>query len=105
MLRPLGEGGQRSLVGSFCLAEWGIRRIVSPGSGEEDHAKLPVHTADELKHVRMESCDSCRTFIKTVDMTKVGRAELSVDEMAPIPLDIWAERQGYVKLQCNLLQL
>jgi formate dehydrogenase maturation protein FdhE len=25
--------------------------------------------------------------------------------MASIPLDLWAQKQGYTKLQCNLLQL
>ena len=105
VLRPLGDGGQRSLVCSFCLAEWEFRRIVCPGCGEENHAKLPVYTAEELKHVRVEACDSCRSYIKTVDMTKSGRAEPIVDEMASIPLDLWAEKQGYTKLQLNLLQL
>ncbi len=105
VLRPLGDGGQRSLVCSFCLAEWEFRRIVCPACGEENHAKLPVYTADELKHVRVEACDSCRSYIKTVDMTKSGRAEPVVDEMAAIPLDLWAAEQGYAKLQLNLLQL
>lgn len=105
VLRPLGDGGQRSLVCSFCLAEWEFRRIVCPGCGEENHAKLPVYTAEELQHVRVEACDSCRSYIKTVDMTKSGRAEPIVDEMASIPLDLWAQKQGYAKLQPNLLQL
>jgi FdhE protein len=105
VLRPLGDGGQRCLVCSFCLAEWEFRRIVCPGCGEENHAKLPVYTAEELKHVRVEACDSCRSYIKTVDMTKSGLAEPIVDEMASIPLDLWAQKQGYAKLQCNLLQL
>jgi len=105
VLRPLGDGGQRSLVCSFCLAEWEFRRIVCPGCGEENHAKLPVYTAEELKHVRVEGCDSCRSYIKTVDLTKSGLAEPIVDEMASIPLDLWAQKQGYAKLQCNLLQL
>ncbi len=105
VLRPLGDGGQRSLVCSFCLAEWEFRRIVCPGCGEEDHAKLPVYTAEELKHVRVEACDSCRIYIKTVDMTKSGLAEPVVDEMASIPLDVWAQQHGYAKLQVNLLQM
>jgi len=105
VLRPLGDGGQRSLVCSFCLAEWEFRRIVCPGCGEENPAKLPVYTAEELVHVRVEACDSCRSYIKTVDMTKSGRAEPIVDEMASIPLDLWAQKQGYTKLQSNLLQL
>ena len=67
--------------------------------------KLPVYTAEELKHVRVEACDICRSYIKTVDMTKSGRAEPIVDEMASIPLDLWAQGQGCTKLQPNLLQL
>jgi FdhE protein len=105
VLRPLGDGGQRFLVCSFCLAEFEFRRIVCPGCGEENHAKLAVYTAEELKHVRVEVCDSCRTYIKTVDMTKSGLAEPIVDEMASIPLDLWAQKQGYKKLRSNLLQL
>jgi FdhE protein len=105
ILRPLGDGGQRSLVCSFCLAEWEFRRIVCPGCGEENHAKLPVYTAEELQHVRVEACDSCRCYIKTVDMTKSGLAEPVVDEIAALPLDLWAQKQGYTKLQSNLLQL
>ena len=105
VLRPLGDGGQRSLVCSFCLAEWEFRRIVCPGCGEENPAKLPVFTAEELKHVRVESCDGCRSYIKTVDLTKSGRGDPVVDEMAAIPLDLWAQKQGYTKLQTNLMQL
>jgi formate dehydrogenase maturation protein FdhE len=37
-------------------------------------------------------------------MTKSGRAEPTVDEIASIPLDLWAQKQGYEKLQSNLMQ-
>lgn len=105
VLRPLGEGGQRSLICSFCLGEWEFRRIVCPGCGEEDPAKLPVYTAEQLQHVRVEACDSCKSYIKTVDLTKSGLGEPVVDEMASVPLDLWAGEHGYSKLQVNLLQM
>jgi FdhE protein len=105
VLRPLGDGGQRSLVCSFCLGEWEFRRIVCPGCGEEDHSKLPVYTAEEFEHVRVECCDSCRNYIKTVDLTRNGLADPVVDEIASVPLDLWAQRQGYTKLQVNLMLL
>ncbi len=105
VLRPLGDGGQRSLVCSFCLGEWEFRRIVCPGCGEEDHAKLPVYTAEEFEHVRVECCDSCRQYIKTVDLTRNGLADPVVDEIASIPLDLWAQEHGYAKLQVNLMLL
>ncbi|MGB9204339.1 MAG: formate dehydrogenase accessory protein FdhE [Terriglobales bacterium] len=105
VLRPLGDGGQRSLICSFCLGEWEFRRIVCPGCGEEEHSKLPVYTAEEFKHVRVECCDTCRNYIKTVDLTRNGLADPVVDEMASIPLDLWAQKQGYTKLQVNLMLL
>lgn len=105
VLRPLGEGSQRSLICSFCLAEWEFRRIVCPACGEEDPLKLPVYAAEELQHVRVEACDSCKCYIKTVDLTKSGLGEPVVDEMASVALDLWASEHGYAKLQVNLLQL
>ncbi len=105
VLRPLGDGGMRSLVCSFCLAEWDFRRIVCPACGEEDHKKLSVYTAEQFDHVRVDGCESCRCYLKTVDMTKTGLAEPVVDEIATIPLDLWAQNEGYSKLQTNLMQL
>ena len=105
VLRQRGDGGQRSLMCSFCLAEWEFRRIVCAGCGEEDYTKLPVYTAAELEHVRVECCDNCKLYIKTVDLTKNGLAEPVVDELAAVPLDLWAQEHGYAKLQPNLMQL
>ena len=105
VLRQLGDGGQRCLICSFCLAEWPFRRIVCAGCGEENHAKLPVYTAAELEHVRVECCDTCKSYLKTVDLTKNGLAEPVVDEIATIPLDLWAQEHGYLKLQPNILQM
>jgi formate dehydrogenase accessory protein FdhE len=105
VLRALGDGGKRSLVCSFCLAEWEFRRIVCPGCGEENHSKLPVYTAADFEHIRVECCDSCQRYLKTVDLTKSGLAEPLVDEIASVPLDLWAQEHGYRKLQSNLMQL
>jgi FdhE protein len=63
VLRPQGDGGQRSLICSFCLNEWEFRRILCPACGEENHGKLPVYTAEEFPHVRVECCDACRCYI------------------------------------------
>ncbi len=104
VLRQQGDGGSRSLMCSFCLAEWQFRRIVCPSCAEENSAKLPVFTAEEFPFVRLECCDSCRSYMKTVDLTKNGLAEPLVDEIAAVPLDLWAQERGYAKLQPNLLQ-
>jgi formate dehydrogenase maturation protein FdhE len=43
--------------------------------------------------------------LKTVDLTKDGLAVPLVDEIAAIPLDLWAQEHGYTKLKTNLMQL
>ena len=103
ILRPQGDGGRRNLLCGFCLSEWEFRRIVCPGCGQEDHAKLPVYTAETFPYIRVECCDACQTYIKSIDLTKNGLAEPLVDELASVPLDLWAQERGYAKLHPNLL--
>jgi formate dehydrogenase accessory protein FdhE len=103
VLRQLGDGARRNLVCSFCLAEWEFRRIVCPGCGQEDHAKLPVYTAETFPYIRVECCDACHTYIKSVDLTKNGLADPIVDELASVPFSLWAQEHGYAKLYPNLL--
>jgi FdhE protein len=103
ILRPQGDGGRRSLLCGVCLTEWEFRRIVCAGCGQEDHAKLPVYTAESFPYIRVECCDACQTYIKCIDMTKNGLAEPAVDELASIPLNLWAQERGYSKLHPNLL--
>lgn len=105
ILRPEGEGGKRSLLCSLCFTEWDFRRLVCPKCGEENHDKLPVYTADPFPHIRIEACDTCRTYIKAIDLTRNGLAVPEVDEIASLPLDLWASGHGYSKLQPNLFGL
>jgi FdhE protein len=103
ILRQMGDGGARSMLCSFCLAEWEFRRIVCPGCGEEDDKNLAVFTASEFDYIRVECCETCKTYIKSIDLTKNGLAEPLVDELASAPLDLWSREHGYAKLQNNLL--
>jgi FdhE protein len=111
VLRPLGDGAKRSLICSLCATEWEYRRLVCPACGEENVDKLPVYRAEmtemaeSLDHVRVEACDTCRHYIKTIDLTKTGRAVPVVDELAAIPLSLWAAENGYTKVSRNLLGL
>jgi FdhE protein len=105
VLRTEGDGAKRSLICALCANEWEYRRIVCPACGEEDVSKLAVYTSQEFGHVRVEACDTCRNYIKTVDLTKNGHAVPVVDELATIPLNLWAAEHGYTKLRTNLLGL
>jgi formate dehydrogenase accessory protein FdhE len=103
VLRPRSESAARALVCGFCTAEWDFRRLVCPGCGEENDKRLAVFTASDFDSIRIECCEACKTYIKTIDLTKNGRADPLVDELASAPLDLWAREQGYARLQPNLL--
>jgi len=103
VLRPEGDGGKRYLVCSFCSQEWEFRRILCPTCGEEAENKLPVYVAEQMKHLRVEACDTCKFYLRTVDLTKDGHAIPLVDDLAAIPLTLWAHEHGYSRIQPNLL--
>lgn len=105
VLRPEGDGGKRFLICSMCATEWHCGRILCPACGEQDVKKLAVYSTEQFPHVRIEACDTCRLYLKTVDLTKTGRAVPVVDELATIPLNLWAADHGYQKLKTNLLGL
>jgi formate dehydrogenase accessory protein FdhE len=103
VLRLEGDGGKRCMVCSFCGYEWEFRRILCPTCGEEEEKKLPVYVAEQFPHVRVEACDTCKFLVRTIDLTKDGHAVPVVDDLAAIPLTLWAHEHGYSRLQPNLL--
>jgi FdhE protein len=103
VLRPEGEGARRLLLCGLCSTEWAFRRMLCPNCGEEAEDKLPVYTAVGFEHVRVEACDSCGVYFKSVDLSKDGHAVPLVDELATVPLNVWAEERNYTKLCPNLV--
>jgi len=53
----------------------------------------------------VDACDTCKRYLKTVDLTRLGLAVPLVDEVAGAPLDVWARERGYEKLELNLVGL
>ena len=103
VLRPEGDGGKRALLCSFCHTDWEFRRILCPACGEEDHEKLPRYSAEGIAAVRVEACDTCQSYLKSVDLTIDGRAVPLVDDVATAPLDLWAAEHGYQKICPNIM--
>jgi formate dehydrogenase accessory protein FdhE len=103
VLRPEGDGGKRFLLCSFCLREWEFRRIYCSTCGEETETKLPVYVAEQFPYIRVDACETCKFYLRTIDLTKDGNAVPLVDDLAAIPLSLWAEERGYSRAQPNLL--
>jgi formate dehydrogenase maturation protein FdhE len=103
VLRSEGDGAKKSLLCMLCAHEWRFRRVYCPACGEEREPQMAFYSTPEIAHVRVDVCDTCHTYLKSIDLTKTGLAVPVVDELATIPLDLWAREHGYEKLQINLL--
>ena len=80
-------------------------RIACPACGETGFESLPVFQAEEFPGTRIDACETCRTYLKTVDLTVTANAIPVVDDLASLPLDLWAREQGYHRIRPNLLRL
>ena len=99
------ESGNRDLLCASCLFPWEFRRVVCANCGEERPAKLGYFHSPGFDHVRIEACDSCKHYIKGIDLTRLGHAAPLVDEIYTAPLDLWAREHGYKKIELNLVGL
>lgn len=97
------ESGNRDLLCSTCLSSWEFRRVVCANCGEERPAKLGYFHSPEFDHIRIEACDSCKHYLKGIDLTRLGLAVPLVDEIYGAPLDLWAREHGYTKIELNLV--
>lgn len=73
VLSVLDAEGKRRLVCGFCWNEWTAQRIRCPYCGETDGRKLHYQFSAKEKEYRVDVCDSCQSYIKTVDIRKLDR--------------------------------
>lgn len=95
VLREEGHGAKKTLQCGRCFTEWGFPRLMCPTCREARFDALPVFTADAFPHVRVEACETCHGYLKTIDLTVDGLAVPAVDDLASISLDLWASERGY----------
>ena len=105
VLREYSNGAKRSLICFLCGTEWEFRRVLCPNCGEQHKDKLPVYTTEEFQQARIEACDTCKSYIKCIDLSKDGHAVPVVDDLATLALDVWAQEQGHERLQPNVFLL
>lgn len=89
-------GSPRSLWCSRCAADWTYPRARCVRCGEDDARRVGSWVADVWPTVRIESCDTCRGYIKTFDLREAGGVDVVplVDDVASAALDLWAAGRG-----------
>jgi FdhE protein len=103
VLRELAHGQALWLSCSLCFYEWEHPRSRCIGCGETAPQKVAYYRADELPHIQVMTCDECRQYIHLIDSEREPRALADIDEVAALPLDVWAVERGFSKIQPNLV--
>ncbi len=124
-LRSPGEDrlvtGRRALLCARCGEQWGYSGSTCPACGETSGAKrtvyaerrdgpvvgrdMPEPEADNptFPHLRIDACTSCERYLIDVDLGRDTRAVPEVDELAALPLDLYAAEHGLSKITPNLM--
>jgi len=121
--------GPRFLLCARCGATWGYPRMTCAACGEDSSARLSIfselgttsgergslvrglphggapaaHHPALFPHMRVEACDSCMRYLLSVDLASDPQAVPMVDELAAIPLDLYARDRGLTKVTTNLM--
>jgi len=119
--------GHRYLLCSRCAATWAFTRMMCASCGEEETAKLLVYSeigtlqgerSSEIvrkedpnvnkgdarfPHLRIDGCATCKQYLINVDVGRDGWAVPEVDELAALPLDLYAKELGLTKITPNLM--
>jgi formate dehydrogenase maturation protein FdhE len=99
------EGARRFLGCSLCGGEWSVSRIFCPACFEEDPYKLPSFRADPHAAVRIEACETCRRYVKSIDLSSDARPIPEVDDLVSLSMDLWAAEQGFTRVEPGLAGL
>lgn len=88
--------GFRFAVCSLCRHEYRIRRLACPVCDNSDPETLKFFTVPEEPGFRVETCDQCKTYTKTIDFRNLDRKPLpSLNDLESLTLDFLATEQGY----------
>jgi FdhE protein len=94
-LGVLSSDGDRLLICARCVAHWPHATHGCPFCDNSGPGALTSFTSRD-RHYRVDGCNRCRKYLKSVDVRAAGRPVLpAVDGIATLPLDAAAIQQGY----------
>lgn len=92
------EAGKKILYCSLCGTEWRFVRMKCPFCCTEEQKSIKF-LEEEKSPYRIDVCEQCKRYIKTLDERKGGGEKRvfipSVEDLATMYLDIVAEKEGY----------
>jgi FdhE protein len=95
----IGAERKKFLVCSCCGYEWRFKRTQCPFCDNEQAKSFKFfYTEQDGRAYRVETCQKCKKYIKTVDTEELEDEIIpAVEDMGTIHLDILAKKEGYTR--------
>ncbi len=96
ILSFLADAGARTLICGFCWHDWQARRVYCPFCENTDNAKLQYLYNEEETDLRIDVCDKCKRYLKSVDTRKADRLIYPpLEQITTLHLDMKAREEGF----------
>jgi FdhE protein len=90
-LGVLEEDGRRFLICSICRHRWQVHRVRCAACGQTDAQKLYYIYSDEEPAYRIDACEACHHYVKTVDRRRLARPFYPpLEQLLTVHLDLVA---------------
>jgi FdhE protein len=89
------EVGKRFLLCSYCGYQWRIDRLICPFCNNKEQESLHYLSPEGEEAYRIDLCDKCHQYIKTIDLRRTETSDLSLEDLATLHLDLMASQKGY----------
>jgi FdhE protein len=88
--------GERFLFCSFCWMKWRVQRLICAFCDNEDPKSCQYFYSNEEAEYRVETCNHCKKYLKTVDIRQIDRTFYPpLEQVSTLHLDIKAAELGF----------
>lgn len=101
-IRSAEDAEQQYRVCSLCLTEWRVPARACMFCNETRQSRLPHYASEDVAHVQITACDTCKRYIKIVNLADDREAIPIVEDLATQSLDTLMRERGYHRSEMNL---
>lgn len=102
-LSLIEKESQRKYFCSFCGTSGRHTRIGCPACLSEDSRDITIITLEGEDGMRADTCEKCRSYVKTFDGSITGGRSMDELDIMSIPLDIVVQGKGFKRQSPNPL--
>ena len=94
------EGARRMLACALCGGEWPFAASSAPPASRRTRSSSRPFRRRRTPTVRIEACETCRRYVKSIDLSEDARPIPEVDDLAqPLDGSLGGREQGFERIE------